>query len=102
MLFLLIATNLKLAITADSLRLIYLSWMLASLILATAYSSSFYSILSVPAHVPPIDSLNDLLNVAKSDAKFILMLGNSAFLTRFKYSAHGTDAYYLIGQHINR
>ena len=70
--------------------------------MTTAYICSFYSILSIPTYDKPIDTVDDLLIVAKYDSKYIMMIKHSEYYTSMVYASPDSYVNHLIGQHINR
>lgn len=83
-------------------RLVFAFWILGALILSNAYSSSFYSILVVPAFGNPIDSIDDLIRVAQSDSKFIVMNGRSIYWYDLVNAKADNYVYHTLGMHLNR
>src|SRR5699024_888933 len=45
-------------------RFLYASWMFANLILANIYSCIFFSILTIPRYEPPVDTVEDIRQIA--------------------------------------
>src|SRR5690606_2558253 len=62
-----------------SSRMVLAAWILTALVLSNAYSSSFYSILILNEYGRPLDSIEDLLQVAARDSKAIVMNGRSIY-----------------------
>lgn len=83
-------------------RIIFCCWMLSSLILSNCYSSSFYSLLTLPEYSDTIDSLADLEEAAVHDTHNIVTWKDSSYLSEFMYATNSNRLNYAIGQHINR
>lgn len=83
-------------------RLVLAFWILSALILSNAYSSAFYSILMVPVFGKPINSIDDLLEIVKSDSKLIVMNGRSIYWYDLVNSKADNYVYYTLGKHLNR
>jgi len=82
--------------------MIYGVWLFATLILSTAYSSIFYSILTIPIYDKPIDTIDDLVRVAKSDSHYLLLKGNSFYYTLFSKAKPRYTLFYTIRLHFER
>lgn len=83
-------------------RLILAFWILSAFILSNAYSSAFYSILVVPVFGKPIDSIDDLIKIVKSDSKLIIMNGRSIYWYNLVNAKADNYVYYTLGKHLNR
>lgn len=83
-------------------RLVLAFWILSALIFSNAYSSSFYSILMVPVFGKPINSIDDLIKIVKSDSKLIVMNGRSIYWQDFVNAKADNYVYYTLGKHLNR
>ena len=76
--------------------------MLSALILTNCYSSSFYSILTIPAYESTINSLEDLEKAANSDTYNMITWKDSSYLSELIYAQKDQRLYYALGQHIKR
>lgn len=83
-------------------RLLIGPWMLALLILTNLYCSVFYSILTVPRYERPIDTIENIAQIARSDSHFILVRRQSTYSRRFTHASPDAGLFYAIGQHIRR
>src|SRR5690606_2060146 len=86
---------------AFSVRLLYGGWMFAVMVLATTYTSSFYSTLSVPESDLPLDTLDQLVKLAKTKQYHIYILNDHTSLTNLFLKAKPASPLYTIGRHIN-
>lgn len=88
--------------TCTSTRLLYATWAIASFILANAYSSIFYSGLTVPEYEPAIDTVADLIQAARTDSHRIQSLDQSSTLATILNARPADLANYAIQQQIHR
>lgn len=86
--------------TADRIRVFYGYWFLATLILSNSYGGHFYSMLALPEMEPPIDKVDEVVQLAKEDKIWITTYRGGSYLAAFREATVG--AYYHIGQNINR
>lgn len=85
------------------MRLIVGIWIFCALTLSTSYSSAFYSILTVPEYELPVDSVEDLSSIARSDSRTLLVKENSSNWLNFMSADPSTNrVYHTIGMHLNR
>ncbi len=77
-------------------------WIVSTLILSTFYTSIYFSILTVPQTTKPIDSIEDLIEVANSDSFQVILTKNSLLHQQIMTSNKDDCLFYAIGQHINR
>ena len=67
---------------AFSIRLLYGCWMFVAIVLATAYSCSFYSMLTLTEFEPLADTMDDLTRLARIEpsqiyyTKYLFQEGN--------------------------
>ena len=83
-------------------RIILASWILTALVLCTAYSSSFYSILIVPKYGQAIDTIDDLLQVVREDSKFVVLGKKSIYWYHIVNAEPDNFVSYEIQKHLNR
>lgn len=77
-------------------------WILSALILGTFYTSIHFSILTLPRTSKPIDSIEDLIEVANSDSHQIV-LSKASLLRQLILSSNKKDRlFYSIKKHLNR
>lgn len=76
--------------------------MIASFILANAYSSIFYSSFTVLEYRPPIDTFSDLMRVATDDTYRITVQAKSAIGARILDSNANDTAYQTLKKHMQR
>lgn len=88
--------------TLHSVRLVYAVLMLSTAILATYYGSFFYAVLTLPEYESPVDTVEDILQVAENGQHRILVRQNSILLPAFAKAARDDRLFYAIGRHINR
>lgn len=85
-----------------SIRILYAVYLFASLILSNAYSSLFYSAITVPQYHRPIDTVADLISATGAD-KVQLAFKDEAAIQVAIYSAQpGRRFYYHLLQHCLR
>lgn len=84
------------------MRIIYAVWILTALILSTGYGSVFYSMMTVPKYGKPFDTLDEFVQIAKTDSHYIMLDSKSAFFQKYVNSTPDQTFYYEIGQHIKR
>ena len=87
---------------SQTIRILYATWLLAVVVIATSYTSSFYSILTLPEYEPPVDYIEDILDIATTDKAQLITLKGSSYYADFVFAKPETTAYYLIGKHMNR
>ena len=86
-----------------SIRWIYASLLLATLVLSTFYSCSIFSILTLPRFESPVDTIADIERIAVTDSHSLIMRHNSMIADTFKKAkAEHNKLYHLIGQHLLR
>ncbi|KAJ6221786.1 hypothetical protein RDWZM_000331 [Blomia tropicalis] len=86
----------------NSIRLLYSIWLLAMLIMTNAYTSVFYSTLTIPAYEKAIDTIDDLLNVVNDDTFKVCVLPKSGINSVLVYAEPNAGVYYSIAQNIVR
>ena len=77
-------------------------WTISALILSNYYSNYYFSILTVHEYERPIDSVQDLANVAAHDSKDIITYSKTFTLDKFIHAEPVNKVNYLIGMHMNR
>lgn len=91
---------------SESTRLIHAGWILAMLILTSAYSSALYSLLTVPEFESPIDTMQDFIRSIhrrdKGQQKLIVNYARSVYLEQFIHPQPGNRLFEKIGRHLNR
>ena len=87
----------------NSTRIALASWMLAALLLANAYSSVFYAVLTVPELERPLDTVQQLLRAAQTDSRSIITQQQSAMYASIAEAEPGGHTlYYALQQHMKR
>lgn len=86
----------------DSEKLLFSTWMIASMILSTAYCTFFFALVTVPEFEKAIDTREDLMKIAISDSHFLLTRGHTSFQSMFLYAKPRATFFYEIGRHMNR
>lgn len=89
-------------LSIPQVRILYSVWILAVLILSHSYGGRFYSILAVPAFESPIDTVEDVIELARADRGFLVTIDHSSYLDTFLTSQADKGIYYLIGRHMAR
>lgn len=88
-----------------SISLLYSCWILASLILSIIFSSIIYSVLTIPEYERPIDTLEDLLRVARDRTKSLIVRSNVAQWNEFLQASRANTSaqskvFRTIGTHL--
>ncbi|XP_054158638.1 glutamate receptor-like [Oppia nitens] len=87
--------------TSQPVILVYMClWFLISLVLMKAYSAKFYSILTLPEHRDPIETLDDLERAAVSGQYDIITYAQSYYHDVFALADCCSGSYYHIGQNM--
>lgn len=89
-------------LTFSSIQLLYASWMLASLILAQVYSSTFYSALTLAEYEQSIDTIEDLFTAVNHDTHWIYMRNYTFIYTFVTKSTPQDGLLWQIKQHMKR
>lgn len=76
--------------------------MLAALILANAYSSVFYALLTVPEYEKPIDTIEDLVRIATHDTHQIIIKDQSSVHMTIMNATPENGVYYVLRKHLER
>ena len=84
------------------IRIIYLLFILAMIVLSPAYCASFYSLLTIPKYQKPIDTIGDLLQAAQMGFYKIITVPHGAYYDTFVNSPSALTTLHIIGQHLNR
>ena len=87
---------------AFSIRLLYGCWMFVAIVLVTAYSCSFYSMLTLAEFEPLADTMDDLIRLAKIDPSRIYLQQDSAYKTLFWEANPDSGPLYTLSLHLNR
>ncbi|KAJ6221968.1 hypothetical protein RDWZM_000513 [Blomia tropicalis] len=87
---------------ATIIRLLIGIWILVAFILTNTYSSSFYSILTIPVYEKTINTIRDLATAAIHDTHYILTWPNSSYTSIFTKADPSNKPFYEIGKHIIR
>ena len=86
----------------NSLRFIYAFWMLSCLIMSNAYSSIFYSILTVPKYQDSVDSVEDISKIAQSDSRLLFIRDKTSTLNSILKAGRDDEMYHQIRKHFER
>lgn len=76
-----------LSVQATSTRLLYSVWMISGLVFSTLLSSIFYSSLAVPTYEPAVNSIADLVDIATTDRKYLVIKDGTSLQADFLASA---------------
>ena len=82
-----------------SIRLIYGCWMFVAIVLTTAYSCSFYSMLTLSEFEPLADTMDDLIRLAKIDRSRIYLYRTNSL---FRKVNPDSGPLYTLSLHLNR
>ena len=74
---------------------------MAVVILSNSYGGRFYSILTVPELERPIDSVDDIIEIARTDRGYLVTIDHSSYLDNFLMSPD-KGIFDLIGRHMAR
>lgn len=83
-------------------RIIYGTWIFASLVLSTLFSARFHAMLALPHFDGPIDTLKDLARIVHDVRYIVLTVDQSSCLSTFTQSYPENRLFYTIGQYLNR
>lgn len=72
------------------------------MVLSTAYSSNYYSMLTVPHSEAPLDTVAQLLESLPHDYYRVIAFPQSIYMQAFIQAEASNAVYYQIGQFINR
>ena len=75
---------------------------MAIVILSNSYGGCFYSILTVPEFERPIDTVDDIIEIARTDRGYLVTIDHSSYLDTFLTSKPDEGIFYLIGRHMAR
>ena len=87
---------------AFSIRLLYGCWMFVAIVLVTAYSCSFYSMLTLPESEPLADTMGDLIRLAKIDPSRIYIRQGSTYNILFRKAKPDSGPLYTLSFHLNQ
>ena len=88
---------------AFSIRLLYGCWMFVAIVLVTAYSCSFYSMLTLPEFEPLADTMDDLIRLAKIDrSRIYLPQGRTYIKLLFQQANPDSGPLYTLSLHLNQ
>ena len=84
----------------SSNRLTYCSWIIFTMILSIAYSTRFYSMLTMPTYEKPINTIDDLMDALDGGRHQIINLARSSYFEYFLCSDESNKLFDKIRQNI--
>lgn len=95
--------NIKRISCHASLRPFYACWLMFALVMSNAYGGRFYSMLALPKMEPPIDTIEEVVQLAMVDRIRITSYKSGSYLNDFLDARPETNnVYYQLGQNIRR